>query len=200
MKYPPRHNPNKGKVILGLYDISSPLTGVYRDAGYAVIRFDRLRGQDVRLIEKCPFPVHGIISHSPCTHFAGSGARWWESKGEGPIVEGLSTIDATLRIVWVNKPKFWVLENPVGRLPRWIGRPRFIFQPHEFGGWLDPIGDEYTKRTCLWGEFTIPEKRNVYPRLGSPVRDKMSSQTVEGAGSRDAFPLGFSRAFFSVNK
>ena len=24
------------------------------------------------------------------------------------------------------------------------------FDPCDYGGYLDPIGDEYTKRTCLW--------------------------------------------------
>lgn len=189
----------KNRIIISLYDVSSPLSEVYKRAGYTVLRYDATRGTDCRMIEYPDFAVHGVISHSPCTHFAGSGARWWAGKGETAILEGLSTIDATCRIILLKAPKFWVLENPVGRLPRWLGRPRFIFQPHEFGGWLNPIGDEYTKRTCLWGNFNIPEKRAVPNRLGSIVH-MMSGSDGPGQGKRNLFPEGFARAFFEVNQ
>lgn len=198
---PPIHVRKSQKTILGLFDMDSPMSGVYKDAGYRVIRFDELRGQDVRLIEKPPFPVYGIVAHPPCTHLAGSGARWWASKGTSALLDGLSTADAVIRLAWVCRDslKFWVLENPVGRLTRFLGAPKFTFQPHEFGGWLDPIADEYTKRTCLWGNFNIPIKKPVPPRLGSIMHMKMSGSDGPDCGERNAFPLGFSRAFFDVN-
>lgn len=181
--------------------MNSPLSGVYEDAGYRVIRFDELRGSDVRLIQKPPFDVHGIIAHPPCTHLAGSGARWWKSKGVGALRAGLSTADAVIRLAWVCRRslRFWVLENPVGRLTRFLGPPQYTFNPHEFGGWLDPAGDEYTKRTCLWGSFVVPQKRPVPARLGSIVHMNMSGTDGPNCGSRNAFPVGFSKAFFAVN-
>lgn len=185
--------------ILGLYDMDSPLSGVYADRGYRVIRFDELRGQDVRLIEKPPFPVHGIVAHPPCTHLAGSGARWWAGKGEAALLDGLSTVDAVLRLVHVCQPKWWVLENPVGRLTKYLGPPQFTFQPHQYGGYLTPIGDEYTKRTCLWGKFRIPPKLPVPARLGSLMHVGMSGSDGPDCGTRNSFPLGFSKAFASVN-
>ena len=97
---------------------------------------------DIRLFKKIKEEVYGILAAPPCTHFAGSGARWWKEKGLEPLRDGLSIVDAVFRIVFAHKPKFWVLENPVGRLVHYIGRPKMIFNPCDYG-------DPYTKKTCL---------------------------------------------------
>ena len=35
---------------------------------------------DIRLFKKIKEPVYGILAAPPCTHLAGSGARWWKDK------------------------------------------------------------------------------------------------------------------------
>lgn len=188
---------NKDKIILSLCDVTGIWSAPYRAAGYDVRQIDIKTGGDVRLLEY-PGKVHGIIAQPPCTHFAGSGARWWAEKGDAAIIEGLQVVDACLRFVAVCSPTWWVLENPVGRLKDWIGPAKMTFQPHEFAGFADePEREAYTKRTCLWGNFTIPAKNDVGNQLGSIMHTIPPGENR--AAIRSVTPTGFARAFFMAN-
>jgi hypothetical protein len=183
------------RCILSLCDYSGNWSRPYEDAGYEVVRVDLQYGQDVRLIEHLGRPIHGILAAPPCDHFAVSGARWWAAKGQQPILDGLAVVDACLRAVAIYRPEWWALENPVGRLRRWLGHPTFSFDPCDFG-------DPYTKRTHLWGDFVPPvplvsvAARNVVePVLGS----KMHTM-VRNKAARSVTPEGFAAAFFEANR
>lgn len=195
--------------ILSLCDYTGVWSQFYRDRAYDVIQVDIKYGDDVRLFEY-PGEVHGIIAQPPCTHFTTSGSRWWDEKGEEAVIEGMQLVDACLRFVAVCDPDWWVLENPVGRLPNWIGPYEMTFQPHEYAGWLDnPEIEAYSKRTCLWGDFTKPEKKDVGDQLGtidmSIVKKKLKEtgmfEKVEFDKSmwRSITPVGFAKAFFYAN-
>jgi len=133
------------RIILDLCGGTGSWSKPYRDAGYDVRIIDPLAdGSDVRLFQMRSEPIHGILCAPPCTHLSGSGARWWAAKGESALLEAMSVVDACIRVAWAHKPKWWVLENPVGRLVRFIGKPRMTFNPCDYG-------DPYTKKTCLWG-------------------------------------------------
>lgn len=193
----------KERVILSLCDYTGNIVAPYREAGYTVVQVDLEHGQDVRLFEFAG-RVQGVIAQPPCTHFAGSGARWWAEKGEAALLEGLSIVDACLRIVAVTRPAWWVLENPVGRLRRYLGPPAFTFDPCDYGT-LATVeeGEAYTKRTCLWGNFTPPmplfvgELTAVEAVEGSRMHRLPPSP--ERAMLRSVTPTGFARAFFAVN-
>ncbi len=126
----------------------------------------------------------------PCTHLASSGARWWEGKGPQALLDSLALVDACLRIITVHRPLWWALENPIGRLTRYLGEPRLSFDPSDYG-------DPYTKRTLLWGEFKSPAKRPVEAVDGS--RMHRLSPSPERAALRSVTPAGFARAFFEAN-
>lgn len=164
----------------------------YREAGYEVQTIDPLAdGRDVRLVEYIrPGVVRGVLAAPPCTHFASSGARWWADKGDGPLLEGLSVVDACLRIIALCKPQWWALENPVGRLTKYLGPPRLTFNPCDYG-------DPYTKRTLLWGDFMEPEQSPVEPTLGSKMHRLPPSP--ERWRLRSETPQGFALAFFRAN-
>ena len=184
--------------VLSLCSGSGEWDRPYREAGYNVIQVDALDGQDVRLLKKLPYPIRGILAGPPCTHFSGSGARWWEGKGTEALIDGLSVVDACLRAVVIYKPKWWCLENPVGRLVHYLGEPRVRFHPNDYAGYSeDPESNEYTKYTCLWGDFTVPE-----PKLGQLRRKEyihhMSPGPNRGA-KRSVTPDGFARAFMEAN-
>lgn len=58
-------------------------------------------------------------------------------------------------------------------------------------------GDPYTKKTCLWGMFNIPERNPVEPIEGSKMylicpHEKRQEQ-------RSVTPSGFAQAFFEAN-
>jgi len=184
---------NKEKTILSLCSGTGAWEKPYVENGYNVISIS-LPSYDVRLYYP-PENVYGILAAPPCTHLATSGARWWEEKGQEALLEGLSVVDACLRIILLCKLqgelKFWALENPVGRLVHYLGKPKMYFDPYEYG-------DPWTKKTCLWGEFNIPKRnpvksinKNYIHYIGpGPNRQKIRSIT----------PPGFARAFFESNK
>lgn len=162
----------------------------YKDAGYNVEMIDIIYNKDVRLFEHPKQKVHGILAAPPCTHLSGSGARWWKEKGTDPLIWNLSVVDACLRIVYATNPTWWVLENPIGRLVRYLGKPRMYYNPCDYG-------DPWTKKTCLWGNFNIPEKVFVEPVEGSKIH--LYPPSDDRAVLRSITPQGFANAFFEAN-
>lgn len=183
--------------VLSLCDRTGIWSEPFAAAGYRVLRWDLADGDDIRF-KHWPGKVHGVIAQPPCTHLAVSGARWWEVKGIDALAEAMSLVDACLRYVAACDPDWWVLENPVGRLTQMIGPPRFTFDPCEYAGWADdPDAEAYTKRTCLWGRFIVPERRPVDPVLGSLMHFVRPSE--DRAEKRSVTPRGFAQAFFAAN-
>jgi len=178
------------KVIYDLCAGTGAWSQPYQDAGYDVRRVESKDGQDVRLLQVPEGKVHGVLCAPPCTHFASSGARWWKEKGTGPLLEGLSVVDACLRFIMATEPTWWVLENPVGRLNKYLGKPVMYFNPCDYG-------DPYTKKTALWGRFTPPMKTPVEPTEGSKMH--LLPPGPDRAMLRSKTPPGFARAFFKAN-
>ena len=176
--------------IISLCDYSGSWSAPYREAGYDVRQVDLKHGGDVRLFEALPYPVRGVLAAPPCTHLSASGARWWKGKGEAALLEAMAVVDACLRIVAVHSPLWWVLENPAGRLSRFLGAPAMTFDPADYG-------DPYTKRTLLWGRFNHPLKRPVEATEGSKMH--RLGPSPERATLRSITPSGFARAFFEAN-
>jgi len=148
-----------------------------------------------------PKKVHGILAAPPCTHFTNSGAQYWGTKDQdGRTLEDLKIVTACLRIIAKSKPKFWALENPVGRLKNWLGKPKMYFNPCDYG-------DPYTKKTCLWGVFNIPEKSPVEPEFVIAANGDRYSKVHWSTGGksdktkelRSITPLGFAKAFMEAN-
>ena len=202
------------KIILDLCGGTGSWSKPYKDNGYDVRIIDPQEWLeddfgtgDVRLFKKPKEKIYGILAAPPCTHFSGSGARWWKDKGKEPLLEGLSVVDACLRIIFITKPKFWVLENPVGRLKHYIGDAKCTFQPYEYG-------DAYSKRTCLWGDFNMPKptnivepdmvefisKKGVKKRMARIFYESFSLPPNERARLRSMTPPGFAQAFYESNK
>ena len=205
---------NEDKVILDLCGGTGSWSKPYKESGYDVRVIDPQEWLeddfgtgDVRLFKTPKEEIYGVLSAPPCTHFSGSGARHWKKKGKEPLLEGLSVVDACLRIIFITNPKFWVLENPVGRLKHYIGDCKATFQPYEYG-------DAYSKRTCLWGEFNMPEptdivepdmveftsKKGEKKRMSRIFYESFSLPPNERARIRSMTPPGFAKAFYRDNK
>jgi len=205
---------NENKIILDLCGGTGSWSKPYTDNGYDVRIIDPQEWLeddygtgDVRLFKKPKEQIYGILSAPPCTHFSGSGARHWEKKGKEPLLEGLSVVDSCLRIILITKPKFWVLENPVGRLKHYIGDCKCTFQPYQYG-------DAYSKRTCLWGDFNMPKptkivepemveftsKKGEIKRMSKYYFDAFKLPKNERARLRSMTSPGFAQAFYENNK
>lgn len=176
------------KTILHLCAKTGSDSQNYKDAGYKVVLITEK--EDVRLFKPIPH-VYGIIANPPCTDLAGSGARWWKKKGQEALFKALAVVDACCRQVLFSEPKFWMIENPVGRLSRYLGKPVFTFQPYEYG-------DTYSKRTCLWGKFNIPPKNIVVPTEKDKIWKMPPSK--ERADLRSLCSPLFAKAFFEANR
>ena len=107
---------------------------------------------------------------------------------EAETRDALSIVDACLRIIALCKPKFWALENPVGKLKRYLGQPRLVFDPCDFG-------DPYTKKTMLWGDFNFPKFKPIFPSDGSRMHLK-----VRNPRKRAITPERFAKAFMEANR
>ena len=173
----------------------------YKQAGYDV-RVISGPTHDVRIWEP-PDRVWGVLAAPPCEHFSVSGAQYWPAKdADSRTLVALSIVDACIRIIHKTRPAWWALENPVGRLGRWLGPPVFSFQPCDYG-------DAYTKKTMLWGNFNHDLKQapvepvfirdSVRGRKYSPVHWGTGGKSAKTKELRSITPPGFAKAFFEAN-
>lgn len=184
---------NGNKIIYSLCDYSEEWPKPYQDAGYDVRVISLKCGYDVRLLTKSEDDVYGILAAPPCTVFAGSGAKWRNLRPVSEVLEGLSVVDACLRFVFACNPYFWAFENPVGWLNDYLGKPVFYFDPCDFG-------DPYTKKTCLWGKFNMPQTNPVKPIEGSKLHLMYGGRSERTKTFRSITPAGFAKAFYEANK
>lgn len=160
-----------------------PAADMYRNRAHIVGDARLLTLDDLAAFDVRPGEVLALLCAPPCTYFASSGARWTRTAEQ--MAEALSVVDACLRWVSILRPKAWALENPVGTLGRYIGPPAAYFDPCDYG-------DPYTKKTGLWGSFTVP------PTEGSKMH--LLPPSAERANLRSATPMGFARAFCAANQ
>lgn len=192
----------------------------FRDAGWDV-QVVTLPEHDVCTYSP-PDDVDGVLAAPPCEHFSFARVGKVELHTPRDTESALRVVRACLRIIAeceARKPlAFHSLENPVGHLQRFIGTPRYTFQPWEFG-------DPWTKRTALWGKFRLPcplyrswedvpknpalyirpprKKPNMIWLHKSAQRDIQNLAAFPPAASDAAFraitPQGFAHAFFEAN-
>lgn len=154
---------------------------------------------DVRGLSLAESPLF-VAAFPPCTHLAGSGARWWKDKGLGKLIEALQIVDAC-RALCETSGAPYMIENPVGALSTYWRNPDYTFHPVHYRGYSpDPYSNDYTKKTCLWtgNGFVMPDRKPGEPTLGSMMHRLPPSEDRQDL--RSATPLGFAYAVFEANK
>ena len=121
-----------------------------------------------------PENVYGIIANPVCTEFSTARSS---GKARNPE-EGMFLVEHCLRIIEEAKPTFWVIENPAkGVLKKYIGEPKYIYEPWWYGS-------PWTKKTALWGEFNIPDRKYYkwedVPKLETPSNFIVDMQFQQG--------------------
>ena len=132
------------KIILHLCaDIGSDSRFYDLSDDYEVIRI----GEEIGVENYTPPEnVHGVIANPPCTEF--STARLGGKARD--VEKGMFLVNHCLRIIDECNPAWWVIENPAtGALRERLGKPDYVYQPWQYGS-------PWTKKTALWGKFTIP--------------------------------------------
>jgi hypothetical protein len=139
-----------------------------------------------------------VFAFSPCTHLAVSGARWFASKGLPPLIDSLRLVQRCVELCSLAR-RGWMIENPVARLSTCWRKPDHMFDPCDYGGYLTPSGDAYTKRTCLWvgGGFVMPAPKRVEPLEGS--RMHLLPPSADCGHLRSVTPSGFAEAVYQAN-
>lgn len=154
--------------------------------------------------------VYGVLAAPTCTMFSLARST---AKTPRDLEGGMRLVRKCLDIIWYckttpgSKLKFWALENPMGLLRWFLGRPLFTFSPEEYG-------ENYTKKTDIWGYFNIP-KRKPYKlspdeQLLSSRNNRVLPELPEGyivpdgwrrqAARRSMTSAKFAEAFFRANK
>lgn len=156
------------KVILHLCaDIGSDSYPYQCDSDYRVIRIGKDYGvenltKETLLRDFGVDKIYGIIANPVCTDLSTARAG-----GKAKDIEnGMFLVNHCLRIIKDCNPKFWALENPAtGALKTVLGKPRFVYQPWEYGS-------PWTKKTALWGNFNIPEKKyNNFDEVPNKIKE-----------------------------
>lgn len=204
------------KIILDLCGGTGAWSKPYKDAGYDV-RVITLPDYDVTkyLLDDQGIhfgrdeewilwkDVYGILAAPPCTMFSLARTR---AKTPRDFNEGMQVVENCLHIIWEcrkrSKLAFWALENPMGYLRQFLGKPPMTFDPCDFG-------DNYTKKTDLWGYYNLPKKKpyklteeeeeayRVNKRKLPNVATMFGSNQ---AAKRAITPKGFAEAFYKANK
>lgn len=147
------------KTILHLCADTGSDSFPYKQAGYNVI----LVGKDIGVENYTPPEnVYGIFANPVCTEFSTARSN---GKARNPD-EGMFLVKECQRIIDQANPHFWVIENPAkGVLKNYLGTPTYEYEPWWYGS-------PWTKRTALWGNFNIPE-RKYYNWEDVPKNDKL---------------------------
>ena len=196
--------------VLSLCDRTGNMVRPWAEAGFECICVD-LQHEGVRcesgitfigadLLNWLPPPRRYAIvfAFPPCTNVAVSGARWFREKGLGGLSEAVDLLEACRRICeWSEAP--WMIENPVSTFSSYWREPDHTFDPCDYGGYLTPADDAYTKKTCLWtgNGFVMPRRKPVDPVEGS--RMHLLPPSSDRANLRSETPMGFALATFESN-
>jgi hypothetical protein len=211
---------NGQRVILSLFDATGEWAQPWLDAGYDVRAIDMKRDDldimdiDYGWLRDVGFldgeGIWGILAACPCQKFTNTNRRDFRPGTERPVNEGgadmigfthssVDLVEHTLAIIEFLQPRFWALENPLGRIQDITGAPtgRLSFNPNNYG-------DPYTKKTVLHGNFNanLP-LANVDPReefggQGTKMHKLGSRDELDG-GLRSVTPKGFAYSFFMAN-
>lgn len=135
--------------ILIACEESQVVTKAFRDKGHEAFSCDIIETsgehpewhlqQDVRELLQ-PWQWDMIIAFPPCTDLCVSGARWFKDKQKDGRQQ--RAIDFFLLFTDIKCEKI-AIENPIGIMSTWYGKPSQIIQP-----WM--FGHGETKATCLW--------------------------------------------------
>jgi hypothetical protein len=210
------------KIILDLCGGTGAWSKPYKDAGYDVRvitlpEFDitRTEIENNCIIFWSPMKInnlfieakdiYGIIAAPPCTMF--SLART-TAKTPRNLVEGMAPVEMCMQIIWAARKhgslKFWAVENPMGYLRQFLGKPAFTFDPSEFG-------EDYNKTTDLWGYFKEPKTKFAYKRAQSTDKNTRKLPPIPEDYERDEAmstlqirrsmtSKKFAKAFYEANK
>jgi site-specific DNA-cytosine methylase len=197
-----KYNRNYDKTIIVLFDYTGKMSEPWAEAGYTVLTFDLQDGVDVMDLSPEWFDeqgidvgnVYGIIAMPPCTDFTNASSRFWKKKDKNGSTEASKAlVTQTLSMIEHYEPKFWMIENPVGRIEEVTGLPqsRLMFDYSNFG-------TTSGKEEMLWGNFNNDMPLANVKRTKRKT-DEVGGKSLKTKNARSATPEGFAYSFFMAN-
>lgn len=206
------------RYVLALYSKTDTIVRPWLDAGYGAVLVDLQHPEGESLLWAdgnltrigadmltwvppkwlAEADVAFVAAFPPCDHLAVSGARWFAGKGLGKLALSIQLFErAAFWCEWFGAP--YLIENPVSTISTYWRKPDHTFDPSDYTGF--ELGDNYTKRTCLWtgNGFVMPPRRAAADLPPPDDRIHKAPPSDERANFRSATPLGFSRAVFEAN-
>jgi site-specific DNA-cytosine methylase len=147
-----------------------------------------------------------LLASPPCERFS-IACRTWPKMG---LMKAMEIVGACFEAVAYLKPKKWLVENPMGRLRWFLGKPPMTVRLVDYGA-------PYEKKTDLWGNIILPmllEKKEAkfwVLQEGTMHKNQVSKPTVNyfihgtsgsgnGKAKRAEMPFGLSQAILEVCK
>jgi len=200
-------------LTLPQYDVTNVYMGPSNLPGFDGAQIIAFRGTDPEIgdIAFRSDQIYGVLAAPPCTEFS------LAKNGSGKprdLAAGMEVVEACERIIrhcqLHGNLKFWALENPVGLLRKFMGRPQFTFQQWQYSAIA-------VKPTDIWGWFNHPtptvktRPEGIVKRYGSgkvntfawaPPKPPswLDTTGLTRADLRSITPEGFAKAFFKANK
>jgi hypothetical protein len=208
------------KLLFSIFDHSGNSAKPFKENGWTVVQVDIKHGIDIMEWDYVSefkrhigmsdvLPEVGLIIMIPCTDYALSGARHFKAKdSDGRTEKSQKLVAKSKEIIdffdKIGVLRFWQIENPMSRihsLNPWMGKPRLKFNPCDYAGYdPNPEKSRYNKRTWLWGNFYIPEKKYLEPfEKESPVWKYLGGKSEKTKELRSITPMGFAYAFAEAN-
>jgi len=205
-------------VVLSMFDRTGNMVRPWLEAGYDAMIVDMQHagwsvepigcaklervGADVLEFDVSMMAVAPVMAFGfpPCTDLAISGARWFQEKGMGRLIDALTLVERCRHTFEDVLSVPYMIENPASTLSTYWRKPDHTFDPCDFGGYPGGRNNNYTKRTCLWtgNGFRFPTRRPIPATDGS--RMHRLSPGPDRANLRAATPMGFARAVYEAKR
>lgn len=187
--------------VLDLFSGLGGFSQAFKDRGHEIFtvdieeRFNPNLCIDIMKLESSIFKIKpDIILASPCQRFSvRTIGRYW--KGFMPkdnlVNHDIRLVLKTIDLIFELKPRFWVIENPMGMLRTIIGKPQYEISQCQYGR-------EFRKPTDLWGRLPKSFKpKKCIPKI-SNCHIKVKRGGINGVDSlktpeeRAKIPYGLS--------
>jgi len=174
------------------YDNDKRFSDIPKTKIIDIMELDRLPKADV------------ILASPPCNCFSRMTIRYyWERKKpkNDKAKFAVSLVKKTLQLIHEAKPKFYVIENPIGMMIHVLGKPQVLTW---WASWYSakdegiPLDEPPLKETYLWGRLPSmnwPPKPTVYAKINRKSKDRQKGvQGIKDSAISAKIPYLFSKA------
>jgi hypothetical protein len=167
-------------------------SAAFRDRGHEIITLDvdqKFRPSIVADVRFCPLSRGGfdlILAAPPCQCFSNAAlGKYWKYGPSKPVEEALEIVRACFSIIKETGPRFYVLENPRGKLRKLIGLPTETI-------YYCSYGHTHQKPTDLWHNLPVRLKRPCAPHARSRRDRSFVDGEVRDPAKRSLWPYALS--------